>query len=143
MAHEINPEQDNPLIEIGKLIHDESYSREKKGFETPGMKIDLIKKEHEQIVVGEVKKSSKFLNSAMMQLAFYLYRLKELGIPSKGELLIPREKKRITVELSSELEVELKNAFSNIEKIVKDEKPPPPQRIRFCANCAYKDFCWV
>lgn len=44
MAHEINPEQENPLIELGRLIHENSYSRERKGFETVGLKIDLIKR---------------------------------------------------------------------------------------------------
>ena len=30
MAHELHPNQENPFLEIGRLIHQESYSREKK-----------------------------------------------------------------------------------------------------------------
>lgn len=69
MAHEINPEQDNPLIEIGRILHEDSYAREKKGFETSGMKIDFIKKADGRMLIGEIKKSSRFLKSATMQLA--------------------------------------------------------------------------
>ncbi|RKY60692.1 MAG: CRISPR-associated protein Cas4, partial [Candidatus Latescibacterota bacterium] len=43
MAHELNPEEENPLLELGRLIHEESYPKEKKGFDAPGMKVDLLR----------------------------------------------------------------------------------------------------
>lgn len=143
MAHELNPEQGNPYLEIGRLIHEHSYPREKKGFETSGMKVDILRSEGKHILVGEVKKSSRYLKSATMQLAYYLYRLKEMGIEAKGELLIPKEKKRIKVELTPELELELEKAFTSIKGIISQDRPPEPVRIRFCNHCAYKEFCWV
>ncbi len=143
MAHEINPEQDNPFIEIGRLIHEDSYPREKKGFETSEMKIDLIKSAKGKTIVGEVKKSSRFLKSATMQLAYYLLRLSEMGMETLGELLIPKEKKRIKVELTPELELELEKAFASIREIIAQDKPPEPVKIRFCNRCAYKEFCWI
>jgi CRISPR-associated exonuclease Cas4 len=143
MAHEINPEQDNPLLELGRILHEDSYSRKKKGFETTGLKIDLIKKGERGTIIGEVKKSSRFIKSATMQLAYYLFRLKELGTKVTGELLIPKEKKRIQIELDESLEKELKESFSEIAKIIASDKPPPPQKIRYCRNCAYHEFCWT
>jgi CRISPR-associated exonuclease Cas4 len=143
MAHEITPAQDNPWIEIGRLIHNDSYPREKKGFETEGMKIDLIKSGDYGIVVGEVKKSSRFLKSAQMQLVYYLYRLKALGIVATGELLIPKEKKRLKVELTDELINELNKAQEEIFKIINNETPPIPVKIKFCRKCGYQEFCWV
>jgi len=143
MAHEINPNQDNQLIDLGRLIHEESYQREKKEFETAGMKIDILGKKDGKLLIAEVKKSSRFLESATMQLSFYLYRLKELGFNAGGELLIPKERKRIAVELTPELEDELKKAFEAIEKIISRDKPPEPVRVGFCKRCAYREFCWV
>jgi len=143
MAHEINPEQENPLIELGRLIHENSYSRERKGFETAGLKIDLIKKEDGKLMVGEVKKSSRFLKSATMQLAYYLLRLREMGIDASGELLIPKEKKRIKVELTTAIEQGLEQAFAGIEKIISAEKPPEVKKIGYCRNCAYREFCYI
>ena len=142
MAHEINPEQDNPLMEIGRLIHEDSYKREKKEISLGGMKIDVIKKEGRELVVGEVKKSSRFEQSAKMQLAYYLYNLKTAGINARGELLIPKEKKRIKIELNDELEAELERAIKDIKEILDNETPPALVKTRYCGKCAYRDFCW-
>ncbi len=143
MAHELNPEQDNPYIEIGRLIHEDSYAREKKEITFGNIKLDILKKKNGQIVVAEVKKSSRFEKSARMQLAFYLYRLKEMGIDAKGELLVPREKKKVYVELDGEIEKELQRAFSDIENIISKETPPKPEKNKFCGKCAYREFCWA
>jgi len=143
MAHELNPNQENSFLEIGRLIQDDSYKREKKEISVSNMKIDLIKKRDGQLIIGEIKKSSHFELPARMQLAFYLYRLRKRGIDAKGELLIPKEKKKIPVELSPKIENELEKSFQNIREIISQERPPQPVKIRFCRNCAYREFCWV
>jgi len=101
MAHELNPEQDNQLMEIGRLIHETTYKRARKEISLGGMKLDLIKRENGELVVGEIKKSSRFEQSAKMQLAYYLYNLKSIGIDARGELLIPKEKKKIAINSAS------------------------------------------
>jgi CRISPR-associated exonuclease Cas4 len=143
MAHGLNPETENPFLELGRLIHEVSYPREKKEFSAPGMKIDLLQKRDGQLIVGEVKKSSRFVRSAKMQLAYYLWRLKQMGIKANGELLIPKERKRIPVELTEELQCELEEAMENIRAIIALETPPAPVSNRFCRNCAYRDICWA
>jgi CRISPR-associated exonuclease Cas4 len=143
MAHEINPHQENPFLELGRLIHEESYSREKKEFETVGLKIDIIGKKDGKLLVGEVKKSDRFLKSATMQLSFYLYRLKQMGITAQGELLIPKAKTRIPVALKDENQKEIEFAISEISELIKKLNPPFPQKISFCKNCAYREFCWI
>ncbi len=142
-AHEINPSLDNPYLEIGTLIGEQSYKREKKEIQAGNMKIDLIKKENGNIVVAEIKKSSKGEKAATMQLLFYLYQLRQKGIEANGELLIPKERKKISVELTEENEKELKKAFADIKEILKMETPPPLKKISFCKNCAYSEFCWA
>lgn len=143
MAHELNPEQDNPFIEIGRIIHEDSYQREKKEITVGNMKFDIIKKANSQTIVAEVKKSSRFEKPAKMQLAFYLFKLKEMGINAKGELLIPKEKKRISVDLNNGIEEELKKATTKIEDIITQDNPPEPEKNKFCKNCAYHEFCWI
>jgi len=61
-----------------------------------------LKRDGKKVIVGEVKKSSRFEHSATMQLAFYLYRLKQQGVEAEGELLIPKDRKRISVMLDEE-----------------------------------------
>jgi CRISPR-associated exonuclease Cas4 len=95
VARQITPWQENPFIEIGRLISEESYQRERKEIHLENIVIDLLKTEGENVVIGEVKKSSRFEKSARMQLAYYLWRLKQLGISATGQLLFPKEKKRL------------------------------------------------
>lgn len=143
MAHDIIPQEDNDLIELGRTIHDHSYKGEKKEIALNGMKIDMLKKSDGTCIVCEIKKSSRFELSAKMQLAYSLYKLREMGIHAKGELLVPKEKKRIEVELDGELEEKIRNAMRDIEKIISKERPPPPERNKFCCRCGYNYFCWA
>lgn len=143
MAHEICPEQDSDLLELGRIIHEESYPRDKKEFETAGLKIDIIRTGDKGLVVGEVKKSDRFLKSATMQLAFYLYKMRQKGVEATGELLIPKSKKKIPVVLSPAIEIELEKALEEISTLVKTVLPPKVQKIRFCGKCAYREFCFA
>ena len=143
MSREINSNQDNQLLEIGRIIAEESYRREVKEINFGSIKIDLIKKKDGELWVCEIKKSSKFLKPAQMQLGFYLMQLKKQGIFAKGELLIPKEKKRFKVELTEEVEKELEKAISEIKKIISLEKPPSPEKNQFCRNCSYYEFCFA
>lgn len=143
MAHELHPNQEDPFLEIGRFIQKESYAREKKEIELGHIKIDLLKQADGELVIGEIKKSSRFEKPAKMQLVYYLYCLKQHGIAAIGELLIPKEKKRIKIELTEDIEAELKQAISAIKKLIKQEKPPLPQKTKYCTHCAYKEFCWT
>jgi len=141
-AHEVSADPEWELLELGRLIATGSYQRDKKELTTEGMKIDLIQKRDGRIIVGEIKKSSKGLKAAIMQLAYYLYRLKRQGVELTGELLIPKEKKRIKVELTPELEAELELAFARMREIMNNDRPPPVKKSRFCTRCAYREFCY-
>jgi len=140
MAREITPDQDFPSLEIGRAIHEIFYANFKKEISIEGAKIDLIEKEDR--VICEVKTSSRYLEAAKFQLAYYLYRLKEMGIRSSGIITIPKEKKRTKVILDDQIERKLIETFNEIKKIVSSDKPPPQIRIPYCRKCAYKDFCW-
>ena len=143
MAHEINPFQDNAFLEIGRILGEESYSREKKEIEAGHIKIDMIRKRDGTIVVAEIKKSSRFEKAAKMQLLYYLYRLKKDGINVHGELLIPSEKKRFPIELTKEYEEKLEKDIKEIREILMMNIPPELVKIPFCRRCAYREFCWA
>lgn len=143
MARELSPNQEDPFLEIGRLLQEDTYKREKKEITVGNMKIDLIKRKNGETVVGEIKKSSRFERSAIMQLAFYLYGLKKRGINAKGELMVPKERKRIPVELTPDIEDELRQAFRQIKYIITQNNPPEPVKNKYCSRCAYREFCWV
>ena len=143
MSRYLNPSQDDPFIEIGRLISKEAYEREKKEVRVENIVIDLLKSSEGEVVVGEVKKSSKYEKSAKMQICYYLMKLKALGILAKGVLLFPKEKKRIEVDLTPEIEEELKNAIADIKAISEKDLPPPAKKVKFCSKCGYREFCWA
>jgi CRISPR-associated exonuclease Cas4 len=141
MGREITPDQDFEPLDIGRAIHETFYDNFKKEVALDSIKLDFIKRKG--MIVCEVKTSSKFLEATEFQTLYYLYRLKEYGITAKGEILIPKERKRIEVSLNAKAEEKLLKVFEEIYKIVKAEKPLPPIKTSFCKRCAYKDFCWV
>ncbi|MGC8943949.1 MAG: CRISPR-associated protein Cas4 [Caldisericia bacterium] len=140
---ELNPDPKSDLLELGKLISNGSYSREKKEILIENMKIDILKRDDDNILIGEIKKSSHGLKAAQMQLLFYLYNLKKRGLFFKGEILIPKEKKKFKIELTNELEEEIKKTLIEIEKIVLSEYPPKKIKTKFCTHCAFREFCWA
>lgn len=142
MSRNLEPQQENPFIEIGRLLSQESYQRDKKEIHLENIVIDIVKTKDADIIIGEVKKSSKFLKSAMMQLAYYLLKLKKYGIDAKGELMFPKEKKKIAVTLTEEIEKELTKAQQEIKSIISMDMPPEPKKIKFCKSCGYQEFCY-
>ena len=141
ISHGIEPNQENDLIALGRLIHEEYYRRAPKEISIDNrIKIDLTEGGK---VIGEVKKSSRYLKSAKMQLLFYIYYLeKTRGVKARGVLLIPEERKRIYLSLTSEDEKEIEKAIKEIEEILKSSKPPELKRTQYCKNCGYRELCW-
>jgi CRISPR-associated exonuclease Cas4 len=142
MSHQINPDEDDPNLDLGRFIHEQSYQRDKKEISLGNIKIDILRKDKNEIIVGEVKKSSKFEKSAKMQLSYYLSELERVGISARGELYFPKEKKKTLVVLTDQLRDELMSAVENILKIVYLDESPEPIKINWCRNCAYSEFCW-
>jgi CRISPR-associated exonuclease Cas4 len=142
MSRQIIPEQDHPFIEMGRLIDEDSFQREKKKIRYENLVLDFVKSEGEEMVIGEVKKSSRAEKSARLQLLFYLYRLEQKGINARGVLSFPEERRRVPVELGDKERQELEQVFAGIKKIIGRERPPVRNKIGFCRHCGYRGFCW-
>ncbi|MEZ0344485.1 MAG: CRISPR-associated protein Cas4 [Caldimicrobium sp.] len=142
-ARQLNPSPNIDLLLLGRLISENTYSREKKEIFLDIIKIDLVKKLDQNIIVCEVKKSSKGLEAAKMQVAFYLLKLKERGINAKGEILIPKEKKIVPFELTDDIETLLVNSIKDMQNLTAQEIPPPVVKTSFCKNCAFVEFCYA
>ncbi len=143
MSRQLTPDQENTDLALGRFFHEESYNRNVKEISLGNIVIDVIKKDNGRLIVGEVKKTSKFKKSAKMQLLFYLKQLRELGIEASGYLLFPKEKKRIEVELTEKDEEELERVVRDILRIIYLDKPPKAEKIRYCRNCAYNEICYA
>jgi len=143
MGHQLNPDEDNAYLEIGRFIQETTYLRDKKEINLGFIKLDIVRKKGGELVVGEVKKSSKYKESARMQLAFYLKELKARGINARGELHFPEEKRKEEVYLDEETERKLEKVGRDILRILYLDIPPEPQKTHWCRRCAYAEFCWA
>ena len=142
MAHQLEPDSEDDNLEYGRFLHQHAYQRQKKEVSIGHAVFDLFRRDGEKLVIGEVKKSSKHVISARMQLLYYLRELKRMGIEATGELRIPEEKRVIQVSLDPESEKELERAERDILRIIYLEKPPKAEKIPFCRSCAYRELCW-
>jgi len=135
-------EHTSDTVYMGKLIGEETYSREKKEVLVDGIiQIDFVGRDR---VIHEVKKSNKVEQAHEYQLLYYLYHLKQKGIEDvRGELNYPKLKQKKCVELNPEKEAALLEIFQKMNSIIKQAKPPSRLNVSFCKKCSYYELCWV
>lgn len=142
LAHGMEADQQDDSLRIGTMIHENAYARTRKEVEFGDSKFDVLRTEQGRLVVGEVKKSSRYVESSMMQLLFYLKQLEEAGIHAEGELLFPEERKKEKVILNEENRYRLELMVEDIKTIAQLAQPPKPEKNKYCPKCAYGEFCW-
>lgn len=138
---DISMEQTSNTVSIGKLIHEQSYAREKKELmidET--IKIDFAGKDK---VIHEVKKGKSMEKAHKFQMYYYLYYLKKKGVDNlTGCLHYPKLKKKEPVSLDAETEKELEFILVDIQRVMDQEKPPFKINKKFCKKCSYFELCY-
>jgi len=141
-AHNIDMEQENDNVLIGRLIDQNSYSREDKSIlidET--INIDFIRKN----VIHEIKKSNRFDDIAINQAKYYIYYLQKLDMEvEKAVIDYPLLKLKEEVFLTDDDRLEIEKNLDEIHKIISSERPPEqfPSRS-ICRKCAFYDLCFV
>ncbi len=142
--NQINMNYDDDNIAIGRHIHEASYGEEKKNVlidET--INLDFVKRKG-NLIVFEIKKSSKLEEPVRYQLYYYLYYLKHnKNISAKGKLVYPKEKKTEEIELNEKIENEIEEIINGIHEISELANPPAAIRKPYCKNCTYYELCWV
>ena len=142
LGHSVSADQSNDFLALGRLIDRNSYARERHQVAFGDNKFDFVQGANGEMVVCEVKKSSRAERSARLQLAHYLYDLRKAGIEARGVLMFPTEKKRVEVVLTDELASELDSVYAGIEELVRKDAPPAAESCKYCRKCAYAEYCW-
>lgn len=81
--------------------------------------------------------------SDKMQLLYYLFYLKQLGIEKKGTINYVKEKRVDEVVLTKDDEEEIKQTLVKIKNILAQDKPPALAKLPYCKKCSYYEFCYV
>lgn len=139
-AKGITMESNYDRVEQGKLLHENSYKRDQqKDIRVGSISIDRLSEEY----IKEVKITSKMEKADMMQLFYYIYYLKRLGIEKKGLLNYVTERRCEEVILTIEVEKELECTIKEIYKIKLMEDAPEKQSFSYCSKCAYYELCYI
>jgi len=140
-SHNIQMEHNSELVELGKLLHEASYQREKKEIQIGPIKIDFIGKDG---VIHEIKKTPSIETAHIWQVKYYIYYLQNLGVKNvKGEIDYPKLKKRTEVELTAEDCAKLQQILANIKEIINRPIPPTPIHKKRCKKCSYYELCYI
>lgn len=141
-VNQINMEQNSELVEIGKIIDETTYTKEKKQILIDNtINIDLIEN---GAVLHEVKKTKSIEEAGIWQIKYYMYYLENKGVENvKAKIDFPllRESKEVTLEDNDKKVLE--NVIENIEDIAKMDKPPKVIDSKICNKCSYFDLCYV
>lgn len=139
--NDITMESSNEDVELGKLIDENSYSKDEKHINIDNViNIDFIKSDN---VLHEIKKSNKIEKASIWQVKYYLYYLKKRGVETTAIIDYPLLKKRIDVVLSEEDELYIEDVIRKIYELVNKDMPPVLEKKGYCKKCAYYELCYI
>ncbi|MCG6838778.1 CRISPR-associated protein Cas4 [Fusobacterium nucleatum] len=141
-VNEIQLEENNSNIILGKLLEENTYTRDEKKINIDGViNIDFIRSKK---ILHEIKKSNSIEPASLLQVQYYLYYLEKKGlIGLKGILDYPLLKQTVEVNLTDEDRENLDNIIIGIKEILRKESPPALEKNGICKKCAYFDLCFV
>lgn len=136
----IRMEKESDRVFLGKLLDEESYPRKRRKRVTIDelIAIDIVNED----TIQEVKYSTALHKASIMQVGYYLYYLKNLGIEKEGVLSYPRQRRQERVVLTEEMVQELEESIQKIAEVLGRSSPPPVERKPYCRKCAYFEFCF-
>ena len=140
--HEIQMEQDNENVKIGKAIDENTYKRDEKHINIENIiNIDFIKSTG---VLHEIKKSKKIEEASLFQVKYYLYFLEQKGVEDiHAKIDYPILKKTLDINLTKEDIIEIEEGLNEIKRIVQLQYPPALHKKSICKSCAYCDLCFI
>ena len=141
-CHDINMENENENVMLGRLLDENSYQRDDKHISIDGViNIDFIRGHKE---IHEVKKSRAVEEAGIWQVKYYLYYLKKRGVAGlRASIDYPLLKKNLEVELTSADEERLEDVIQDIERIKNLAAAPAQTDKKICKKCAYYDLCFI
>ena len=141
-CHQINMEDNNENVQLGKLLDENSYKRDDKHIQIDGViNIDFI---HDNRELHEIKKSRAVEEAGIWQLKYYLYYLEERGVKGiKGRIDYPLLKRTMEVALSDEDRNVLGDVIKDINILQKQNMVLQLDKKKICNKCAYYDLCYI
>lgn len=141
-CHQINMEDGNENVQLGKLLDENSYRRDDKHIQIDGViNIDFI---HDSKELHEIKKSRAVEEAGIWQLKYYLYYLEKRGVEGMtGKIDYPLLKRTMEIKLNDEDRMVIEDVIADIEEIKKQKHILELEEKKICRKCAYYDLCFI
>lgn len=144
-ANGVQFEDNSEDVAMGVLIEETSYQQRSSKYQQVQIgpiKIDFYNGKNK--VIHEVKKSSKFHETHIWQVRYYIYILEQAGVEGvTGILEYPKERKTEEVLLSEPDREYIKELIEKIDQLIHSENCPLAINKPKCKNCSYFDFCYA
>lgn len=140
--HEIQMEQDNEDVRLGKELDQTAYASDEKHITiNDEISIDFINTN----TIHEIKKSKSNEKASIWQTKYYLYYLEKHGVEKmSAQVDYPLQKKTESVLLAQGDNAVIEKAIYEIEKIKNDNSLPDKINLKkMCEKCAYHDYCYL
>jgi len=138
-------EDNSQAVAEGQLIGTTTYNRRAKKWKE--LSLGAAKIDHfdpQTNTIREVKKSAKLEHAHVAQVQYYLFLLKQRGIPeAKGLIEYPKQRKTREVILDHAKKKEVEVWKVDIERIVNLPNCPELVKKSYCKSCSFYDFCFV
>ncbi|MCM8776861.1 MAG: CRISPR-associated protein Cas4 [Candidatus Omnitrophica bacterium] len=144
-SHGLGMEQFSDFVEMGKVLSEDSFKREKHKEVMLGdtIKVDFLKV-GDEITVNEVKKSRKLEEAHIWQTKYYIYKIQQTGAKcTKGVIHYPKLMRKIDVVFDYGDKKNIEDAEKKIKQIISMDRPPEVVNKPYCKNCAYFEFCYI
>ncbi|AUJ32822.1 MAG: CRISPR-associated protein Cas4 [Liquorilactobacillus nagelii] len=141
-SHQIQFENENENVRLGKILDEKSYGRNEKHVMLDNVvNLDMIEN---WSVIHEIKKTRAIEPAAEWQLKYYMYYLEQKEIQvTKGILDYPKLKQRFEYHLTEKDRKKLQSYMENIKEIVRRKTAPKVISQSICKSCAYYEYCYV
>jgi len=139
--HHIEMEHTSDYVALGQLLHEDSYPRQtKESLVADMIRIDFVDKDG---VLHDIKSGQSMETAHEMQILYYLYVLKQMGLPNrKGVINYTRQRRTTEVELTPDKEQEIEAAMAEVGRVNSMSAPPDAEFTKLCRKCSYAELCW-
>ncbi len=142
-AHGIRPELEFDNVQIGMLLQQESFSREKKEIPIGDYGV-LDWADFADGIIHETKKGRSIPEADEAQAAYYLWALRQNGVNvHTAEIHYPSLRKTKTVEWSDTVSHQIDNDIRQAELVISSAETPELVKKNICKNCAFEEYCFA
>jgi len=139
--HGIRPELENQQVQIGMLIGETSFRRERKELVLGDIGVVDWAELHLG-VIHEIKKSPAPMEADAAQVRYYMWWMRKHGIAVRRCIIhYPKQRRSRAVEWCESFEEAVEADLAAARRIIRLPAPPPFKQLPWCRSCAFSEYC--